>query len=1631
MMPYRTTHGKVNVKLLIILIVVTAGLGVSLVAARHIRRRILSERDLAAGTAAFEKQDWPTAVEHLVGYLARNPEDVDVWKKCAEAKLSLRPIEGSAIGWAIGAYRRVLQIAPADEEVYSELAMLYRGIRDFEELAYIAEKRLEQNPDDAKAKLWYADALIGLNRMDEAGNWLEDFVADVDKAIAKSASTGAPGQYPDEYMRACMSLSDIAGDRDVADSISTALSWLDRAVSYFPEHPEARVHRARFYRTTEGSRERFRVVAISLARKLVRNEIDVTTFAEQLLALVPQEETGNETVDQQKVRRQLQEFADKVGSMDIASPPGWKRFLRYANEITVRAIPPERLRDELLQSARVDLLAADDLGTDDPRLRFVLAGEWLNHGDPDRAEAELAAADRLPREVIEERFLDYNDWVANRFLMTSELSRWRGRLAEMVDRVDAILQTLEERRHRLQVLPTAIQVYVIAGRAEAARRGYDEYEESLYLLQQTVEAEGSLAYLRALVAAAEEDSYGVINALQPIVAVDASRPDLWRLLARAFSRTDQTRRAVSALISYLRIDPRDPEMTLQLAKEYLKLRDWNRAFETARLGQTLDPTDIVLRLLRIEASIYLAVEQERRLDKAKLKVLSDELAELRGKNPDRVDIRILQAIIAVYLEEPEKAEQELKLAIEECEEPLRAEMQLIRHYYRTKRLPEAISECRRACERHPETAEPWLALAGLYVANNEPSLALECLREAKDTVSGRWEARAVLMRRAVLEHMYGDKETAIELLEHQAKTDKREIRARALLLSFMETRQGRSGYDRTSDPNGVEEKIVRLIAELKDAEGENGLQWRLHQAGIWLSSAEWRSKQQSIASLLEYCISADPQWSAPPLLMAQMYEKLDDPEALEAVCRQALARNPSATDVADRLMTLLEEQGRLADAEKVRQEVEADSRVKSAWSVRGALQAGEFSRAIEELQLRVANDDRDAKSRVFLARLLYWQDKGNVDQALAYLDQAEEITSRTLVTTGVRASILRAENRQAEAQKILDDFVASQDEFDAFMMRAAYLTREGKLEEAQVDYERMAADEDPDRAISGYVLLGHFYARTERLGSAVEALEEGLKKLKDGVIRPARDPEGLTLKRNLMRVYLLRNRSGDQAKAKQLLNELQTLMPDDPELMKLQALYLLNPTRPEEATAEARNRAQEKLLRVVKIEPTDVEAHLALIDMAMQSEDYETARDRAIRAAGSNPNHSGLLAARARAEMALGNVRLGTQLARMLLTDDPNNVDAVELLVDAGIRSDDVALFDEAIELTRAKSAGDPNMTAAGTQIVARALLSRNSTFLARGLELLEMERRRNPSNEPLLILQTEVLIAMGRAQEAIQQLEAYCATPEGAESVEAQVTLVDLYRITGDMERAEEKLRIAEQLGPDNMTVVHARCLWLIAQQRTDELAGISAAYLSAKGTTPGTLAAAASVLAAVDSTAVKREGLKLFEQALSLSPGSLGIRLGLATTAYQTGDHEQAKRLYRDMLEQYPFNARILNDLAWILQESEGDYSTSLELANRGLKRFPEDPHLLDTRGTILAKIPGRLPEAKEDFAKLTSLAEENTRSKAKALLQLGRVCSQLNESDQARQHLEAALRIDGQASVLTPGERDEIGSLMQPGK
>ncbi len=1456
---------KINIKLLVILILVVVAIGTSLFAAREVRRSILSKASLEEGDTAYKEKDWPAVCENYRAYLARNPDDVDILKKYSEACLNIRPIQAETITGAISAYRRVIQLEPTDDIAYEKLAMLYTGIGNFGELAYIAETKLTYDPNDRKAPLWLADALVRQHKIEEAQQTLEGFINELEIL---------PEKQP-EYIRACILMSDALIAGSSYDSKTKALEWLNKAITYDPESVEAHVYRARFYRTTP----------------------------------------------------------------DI---PG----------ITTQ---------ERMVLAHKDLEVADKLEIKNPRLYLFLGAEWMHLGQLDRVAAQLQAAESFTPEQLDEHFFDINDWITKRFLLKAELTMRRGEVIEGVSLTDEVLTNLTEKGHRAQALPFAIELYIAGGKVSDARTCLDEYVDIVYTQDLPEVTKMRIAYLKALVANAEQRPYVVIDVLQPVLVNESARPEMWRLLAQAYSLTNQPRRAIGALERYLIYYPKDQGMTLLLAREYSKLTNWKKVYETALIAESLNPDNLVTKLLRIESSIYLAAAQGQKMDTESLQKISTELIQLRNLHPDQVGIRILQAVIAFALEQPEKAEKELKLAIEECKEPYRAEMLLANHYNRTERTDEAINVCQAACQNHPETAEPWIFLSNIHAAQADYDSARSYLKQGSDAIDNQQGKRSISIALAMLELSHGDRPTGINILNELAAQDENDIRVRSLLIGTREIQQDQV-------------RVEKLLGELRAAEGERGLWWRLYQARLWLSSNDWRSKQQDITELLKYCIDSDPKWSAPVLLLVGMYERLEDLRRAEDTCRQALVQNPEAADITSKLLAILEQQGRFADAERILQQTETNPQLASAWNIRMALQAGDLSRAIDELKIRIVNDDRDVASRIQLARLIY-QQTSDIEQAFRYLDEAEAITPASASLIVAKTSILKAEDRTQEALAILDDYVKKNNDFNAYWTRASYLSSiEGQFECAEQDFKKLTTFKE--RGSISYELLSNFYIFHGKLDEAIAAIDKGINEY----------PADIRLKRVMLRTLLLRGYAQDQQKAAEILANLEEQFPQDPELMKLRAQFMLK-----EPTAQSIQAAKEKLENVIKLEPTAVDAHLALIDIAMQERQYESGRDLAIRALGYNSDNPILLSARGRAELALENNQMAAELANLVLQEDPNNIDALNLLVNAATNSMDNSLLEKA-------------------RAVIKSSIDKNS------------------KDENLIILLTKLLVAMGTPQNAIPQLEAYCQSQEGGSSIAAHVTLADLYRMINDVVNAQRILERAETIDEKNQLVIHARLLLLASQNNFDELAGISSEYIAAENLNLNMLLTAASVLSSLDSVNLKKEGIKLFEHAVVLAPDLTGARLSLASACYQIGNADKAEKTYRELLEQFPNDIRVLNDLAWILQEHYHRYPEALELADKGLSFAPDNLHLLDTRGIILSNLPDRLNDAKSDFERLVELSNQDKRQQAKAYLQLGRICEKLEDLAQAKVYLEHALEIDREIDVFTPDERMEINNILQ---
>lgn len=779
--------------------------------------------------------------------------------------------------------------------------------------------------------------------------------------------------------------------------------------------------------------------------------------------------------------------------------------------------------------------------------------------------------------------------------------------------------------------------------------------------------------------------------------------------------------------------------------------------------------------------------------------------------------------------------------------------------------------------------------------------------------------------------------------------------------------QSRMALLELPEVHGEPGQAQRYVDELKEIEGpRSGVMWRLHQARTWLAGDDWRAHERDIVDVLSHCIAADPDWSRPVLIVGRLYERLDDYGRAEEVYRRLMDVRPDAIDIVDRLLKLLERQNRVAEAKEILDRLPPDLPGLTDHRVGLAAATGEFETAIRELQRLVESDPRDAESRILLARLIYREHR-DAQEAFRLLDQAGAIQPDALAVSAVRAFVLLSEDRPEEAKRVLDAAVDQRGDFQAYLLRAQFHIARGEVEMAERDYRRLATFEDA--AAAGHEVLGRFYYSQNRPGEAIAAWQRALQD----------EPDRLSTRRMLMRARLVSEDESERRSGHDMLDDLLSDHPDDADLLAVRARVLLK-----QGTPQTTREAKSLLERVVALDGRAVSAYLALMQLEFADGNLAAASALISRALGFNPGHTDLLMAQAELERARLNLPQAREMAHLVLEKDPERLAAYVLLTDIAFLSGD----------------------------------------LAEAADMIAQAVRRAPQSSIVQLKRAAVLEARGQRPEAIRGLEEFARGESGKNNESVLLALAELCCQEGDFDAFEDWVEKVERAWPDSAgpTGKRVRCLGL--QQRFGEIVPVLSQRRAEFPEDTASLIVGANFLLLSGSEQLQREAQQFLEYVVEVDPRSIDGHLGVAQAAYIRGDFERTAEAYRRVLALEPNHNQALNDLAWILAVDDRDLAAAIKLADQGAERYPDDPHLLDTRGVVLTKL-GRLAEAERDLRLAVELADARgiRPTHAKALIHLADVHEKQGEAAAARTTLEQARGIDEEFGVLTDQERADI--------
>jgi tetratricopeptide (TPR) repeat protein len=989
-----------------------------------------------------------------------------------------------------------------------------------------------------------------------------------------------------------------------------------------------------------------------------------------------------------------------------------------------------------------------------------------------------------------------------------------------------------------------------------------------------------------------------------------------------------------------------------------QLEKWENVLAISDQLRNYHPDDDNREFMELRARYALRSKAEDQDDEIKyVTEIEQSLSKLAEKYPDKVQIPLFMAQVQRNLGRVDRAREILYSALK-CTDKLPAEMELVRLDQIEHKYDKAIEKSRKLCAEYPDKVEPRLLLAECRDIADHYSEARIILEMTMNEFPHADDQKIIGQRLAAMAMKHGEREYAIQRLEEVIAKSKEDMDVRRYLLCQPEI------YNSSG-------KAQKLINEMRQVEGESGLRWRFSQAWLWMMEQDWRQYRDQILEDLNRCVEADPQWADPLILLGQFHERIGDMPSAETFYRRALANDPAAGEVWDRLADIYEKQNRMADLRSLLDQIPANAPDRYLKRACLAAKTGDAALAIDELKHQLEVDAKNLDACLMLAKLTCEKTK-DVTAAFQILDMAEKMTTDQHAILSVRCDLLRSCEKYDDARQLLSRAVEKNKDYKTVLLRAKFLEDIGDLAEAEKDLQRL---HQYDRDGQSYERLGQFYVDHQRLDDALRAFETGGERF----------PDNLRLKRRWMKGLFLTGRTADKKKAVSLLDEMEKKYPDDADILYVRGLVFLDSGKP-----DAEENARKIFERVINRNPTMIDAQLKLIALSLKNKNYAKARETAIMAQAANPGSSQLILARAQIERLSGNYENAYEMASAVVSDEPKNIDAIRIQAETAIESRDPE------QLTKASA-------------------------------LAENTLKSMPDNETIQIVYSQILRSQNRVKEAISYLES-CHDPKNIQkmSLPVSLTLAELYRLDGRYAPAGELLHHADKISPMNSAVVRERIYLLTSQREYLSLVQYIGKYRKQKTVDPQMVILASSLLAETGEESCIRYAVEYLEEISILHPEIIDAKLQLAWMDFQRKNYDRSQQLYRDVLKSQPSNIQAINNLAWILAMERRDYSSAMTLINRAVDLMPENPDLRDTRADIFMAA-GQMVSARNDYARCVQLSPPDSKIQAKYLLKLARVTAKLGDSQQTQDSILQAKSIDRRLKVFTENERQEMDEVM----
>jgi tetratricopeptide (TPR) repeat protein len=490
---------------------------------------------------------------------------------------------------------------------------------------------------------------------------------------------------------------------------------------------------------------------------------------------------------------------------------------------------------------------------------------------------------------------------------------------------------------------------------------------------------------------------------------------------------------------------------------------------------------------------------------------------------------------------------------------------------------------------------------------------------------------------------------------------------------------------------------------------------------------------------------------------------------------------------------------------------------------------------------------------------------------------------------------------------------------------------------------------------NAYFQSGDFYLRVNSLDEAIKQYEEGIQK------DPSRRNAYL---KHEIEAYV---RSGKTTLAYEKNELILKNDPKDPESRGLRATFMLD--------RGDINTAMSELQSVVNAKPNNWVSRFNLGRAHFARGEYEQARQEFDAAIQLRPDYLPARLAQIQVSLIRGDSDAALHQADETIRIAPTSVEAKVMKAAALQR---LKRYDEARELLTAIIEKMPKQV---DSLLELGVLDLNQKKIKDAEDLFRRAYEANPNNLRGLLGESRAWLLDGQPDKSVQLIEA---------EAQKKPANLDLQREVGNAEVSAGQY--------DKAIATYQGLLARISEPRlqSDIWNRIGVSYLQ-KG----------DIQQSINSLEKARQG----------QPSNTSITTNLGQLYEQENKNDVARKYYEMSIKVDPNNALALNNLAYMMSQTNGDLDQALTYATRAKQRLPEHAEINDTLGVIYIK-KNLTDNAIDTFRTLVVKAPRNPTYHyhyALALLQKG-------DRENARKECQSAL-----ADKPRKQEEDQIRQLM----